>query len=148
MFVERSIVVLGLKLKDLQKAAKAQNMVTFYGAGERTGIMNVEGKLGKVLGKDTDTLVVTASDRQKVLNEIDARIARVARYDADAEERLRALRDDIRDVFNKGQDPGDDIMEQLWFLDPATRDIVEKLSQNYERVVTPDDFKTIAQIIS
>ena len=32
-------IKLGLTEKDLRKAAKAQNMVTFYGAGERTGIM-------------------------------------------------------------------------------------------------------------
>jgi len=139
---------LGLKLKDLQKAAKAQNMVTFYGAGEKTGILNVEGKLGKVLGKDSGTLVVTASDRQKVLNEIDARIARVERYDADGAEKLRGLRANVRDIFNKGQDPGDEIMEQLYFLDPATRDLVDKLSQQYERIVTPADFQGIAKIMS
>jgi len=139
---------LGLKLKDLQKAAKAQNMVTFYGAGEKTGILNVEGKLGKVLNKREGTLVVTASDRQKVLNEIDARIARVERYDPEGGQMLRVLRQDVRDIFNKGQDPGDDIMESLYFLDPATKELVEKLTRSYEQVVTPDDFKGIAKIMS
>ncbi len=139
---------LNLTEKDLRKAAKAQNMVTFYGAGERTGIMNVEGKLAKVLGKDSDTLVVRASDRDIVLNEIDARIARVARFDPEGAAEMKALRQNIRDVFNKGLDPGDDIMEQLWFLDPQTKDLVEKMTRSYLKVVTPDDFKTIANIMS
>ena len=139
---------LGLTEIDLRKAAKAQNMVTFYGAGERTGILNVEGKLGKILGRDSGTLVVKASDRDTVLNEIDARVARVARYDPEGAEELKRLRTNVRDVFNKGIDPGDDIMEELYFLDPQTRDLVEKMTRNYERVVTPNDFKAIANIMS
>ena len=139
---------LGLTEKDLRKAAKAQNMVTFYGAGERTGIMNVEGKLAKVLGKSGDTLVVKAADRDTVLNEISARIARYEKFDPETAEELRVLRQNVRDIFSKGIDPGDDILDQLYFLDPKTKDLVEKLSHSYERVVTPDDFKTIAKIMS
>jgi hypothetical protein len=139
---------LGLGLKDLQKAAKAQNMVTFYGAGERTGILNVEGKLAKILGKDGNTLVVKASDRDTVLDEIDARIARIEKFDPLGAAEMRVLRQNVRDMFNKGVDPGDDIMEGLYFLDPATRELVNKMTRSYERVVTPDDFKLIANIMS
>lgn len=139
---------LGLSEKDLRKAAKAQNMVTFYGAGERTGIMNVEGKLAKVLSKDGATLVVKAADRDVVLNEISAQIAKYERFDPETALELRQLRNNVRDVFNKGLDPGDDILEQLWFLQPQTRDLVEKMSLAYDRVVTPDDFKSIAKIMS
>lgn len=139
---------LGLNEKDLRKAAKAQNMVTFYGAGEKTGILNVEGKLSKILGKDTDTLVVKASDRDIVLNEISARIARYEKFDPDTADELRALRSDVKDVFNKGLDPGDEIMSQLYFLDPKTRELVDKMTMAYERVVTPDDFKAIAKLMS
>jgi len=123
-------------------------MVTFYGAGEKTGIMNVEGKLAKVLDKTGNTLVVKASDRDTVLNEISARIARYEKFDPDTAEELRQLRQNVKDVFNKGLDPGDDIMEQLYFLDPKTKDLVEKMTKSYERVVTPDDFKAIAKIMS
>jgi hypothetical protein len=139
---------LGLTEIDLRKAAKAQNMVTFYGAGERTGILNVEGKLSKILEKDSGTLVVRASDRDTVLNEIDARIARVVRFDPDGADELKRLRQNVRDIFNKGMDPGDEIMEELYFLDPRTRDLVEKMTRNYERVITPEDFKVIARIMS
>lgn len=110
--------------------------------------MNVEGKLSKVLGKDANTLVVKAADRDTVLNEISARIAKYERIDPETAEELRQLRQNVKDIFNKGLDPGDDILEQLYFLEPKTRDLVEKLSAQYERVVTPDDFKQIAQIMS
>ncbi len=141
-------VKLGLSEKDLRKASKAQNMVTFYGAGERTGIMNVEGKLAKVLDKDTDTLVVKASERDTVLNEISARIARYEKFDPDTAEELRQLREDVKDIFNKGIDPGADIMDALYFLEPKTRELVEKMSKSYAKVVTPEDFKMIAKIMS
>lgn len=141
-------VKLGLTEKDLRKAAKAQNMVTFYGAGERTGILNVEGKLSKVLGKDSATLVVKAADRDTVLNEISAQTAKYERFDPETAEELRQLRANVRDIFNKGQDAGDDIMEQLWFLQPQTKALLEKMSLSYDRVVTPEDFKTIAKIMS
>lgn len=139
---------LNLTEKDLRKAAKAQNMVTFYGAGERTGILNVEGKLAKVLGKDKGTLVVTAKERDLVLAEIDARAARYKDYLPDLYDELKALRQDVKDVFNKGEDPGIEIMRQLYFLEPKTRDFVGKLSRNYNNVVTPADFAAIAKIMS
>jgi hypothetical protein len=139
---------LGLSEKDLRKAAKAQNMVTFYGAGERTGILNVEGKLAKILGKDSGRLIIKAVERDTVLNEISARMARYEKFDRDTYLELKALRQDVKDVFNKGLAPGDDMMEQLYFLDPKTRDLVEKISRSYESIVTPDDFQQIAQIMS
>jgi hypothetical protein len=123
-------------------------MVSFYGAGERTGILNVEGKLAKVLGKQDATLVVKATDRDTVLNEISARIARYEKFDPITAQELKDLRATIRDIFNKGQSPSLDIMEQLYFLDPKTRDLVEKMTHSYNKVVTPDDFKLIASIMS
>jgi hypothetical protein len=121
---------------------------TLYGAGERTGIMNVEGKLSKVLGKDTGTLVVKAADRDTVLDQISARMARYEKLDPELYLELKQLRQNVKDVFNKGLQPGDDILDQLYFLDPKTRDLVEKLSGTYDRIATPDDFKEIASIMS
>jgi len=123
-------------------------MVQFYGAGERTGALNVEGKLSKVLAKDTNVLVVKASERDTVLNEISARIARYEKFDLETAEELRILRKNVRDIFNKGLSPGDEIMEQLYFLDSKTKDTLYKLSNDYERIITPDDFKQVAAIMS
>jgi SPP1 gp7 family putative phage head morphogenesis protein len=139
---------LGLTEKDLRKAAKAQNMVTFYGAGVRTGILNVEGKLAKALGKETNTLVVKAAERDAVLNEISARMARFQKFDPETYADLKTLRENVKAIFDKGLDPGDEIMSQLYFLDSKTRDLVLKLTQQYDKVVTPNDFKQIAAIMS
>jgi hypothetical protein len=139
---------LNLTEKDLRKASKAQNMVTFYGAGERTGILNVEAKLGKILGKDSNMLVVKAADRDTVLAEISARMARYEKLDPSTYLELKALRQDVKEIFNKGLSPGAEIMDQLYFLDSKTMDLVEKLSRSYGEVVTPDDFQQIAQIMS
>ena len=110
--------------------------------------MNVEGKLAKVLGKEDGTLVVKAQDRDIVLNEISARIARYEKFDMEMANELRDLRTNVKDIFNKGMSPGDEIIDQLYFLDPKTRELVEKMSQTYDLVVTPDDFKQIAMIMS
>lgn len=139
---------LGLTEKDLRKAAKAQNMVTYYGAGERTAALNVEKKLAKVLEREEGTLVVKAADRDTVLNEISARMARYERADPDTYEELRDLRSRVKEVFDRGLDPGDELLDELYFLDPKTMDLVEKMSSAYEKVVTPDDFKNIASIMS
>ena len=139
---------LGLTEKDLRKAAKAQNMVTFYGAGERTGILNVEGKLAKVLAKEDGVMVVKAADRDIVLNEISARMARYETLDPELYKELKALRVDVKEIFNKGLNPGDDILEQLYFLEPKTKDLVEKMTRSYEKIVTPEDFSDIAKIMS
>jgi SPP1 gp7 family putative phage head morphogenesis protein len=137
----------GLTEKDLRKGAKQQNMVRLYGAGKRTGILAVESKLGKVLGTE-GTLVVKAADRDTVLSEISARMARYEKIDPEMYKELKALRQDVKDVFNKGLQPGDDLMEQLYFLDSKTKDLVEKMTREYDRVVTPDDFQAIANIMT
>ena len=90
----------------------------------------MEGKLAKALQKQDGTLVVRASDRDKVLNEISARAARYERFDPELAQQLKALRSDVRDIFNKGLQPGDDILEQLYFLDPGTRELVEKMTRH------------------
>lgn len=138
---------LGLTEKDLRKGAKQQNMVRLYGAGKRTGILAVESKLGKVLGKE-GTLVVKAADRDTVLAEISARMARYEEFDPEMYKALKQLRADVKEVFNKGLHPGDALMEDLHFLDSKTYDLVEKMTRNYTNVVTPDDFQQIAEIMT
>jgi len=139
---------LGITEKDLRKGAKYQIMVSLYGAGERTGILQVEKNLAKALGKKEGTLVINTTDRDTVLGEISARIARYERWDPETTAELRALRENVKDIFNKGTSPGDEIMHQLNFLDSSTRELVDKLTRSYDRVVTPADFKDVALILS
>jgi len=83
-------------------------------AGVKTGILNVEAKLGKVLGKDAGVLVVKAADRDTVLSEISARMARYDKLDPEMYQSLKALRQDVKDIFNKGLQPGDDYLAHLY----------------------------------
>jgi hypothetical protein len=123
-------------------------MVTFYGAGERTGIMNVETQLAKILGKRNNTLVVKASDRDAILGEISARIARYEKFDPETAEALKDLRVQVKESLNKGIHPGQELMEELYFLDNESKAIIDKISMTYDMVVTPEDFKNIAKIMS
>lgn len=123
-------------------------MCSLYGAGERTGILQVEKYLAKALDKQEDVLVINSTQRQTVLSEIDARIAKYAQFDPETEAELRLLRKQVADVFNKGLDPGDEIMSQLYFLDPKTKDLVERMTRHYDNKVTPQDFKEIAKIMT
>jgi hypothetical protein len=93
-------------------------------------------------------MVVKASDRDVVLNEISARMARYEKLDPETYKELKALRQDVKDVFNQGLHPGDEMIDALYWLDPKTREFVEKMSANYDRVVTPDDFTRIGFIMS
>jgi hypothetical protein len=110
--------------------------------------VNVMGTTKVIPLEPITTLVVKAAERDAVLSEISARMARYEKFDPDMYRELKALRQDVRDMFNKGLSPGADIMEQLYFLDPKTMDFVEKLSRNYNEVVTPDDFQVVAKIMS
>ena len=139
---------LNLTEKDLRKAAKQQNMVTLYGAGQRTGMLAVEAKVGKVLDAKDGLLVVKASERDAVLDQISARMARYEKIDPEMYQELRALRQDVKDTFNKGLSPGEEMLDQLYFLDPKSREFVEKLTRRYDQVVTPQDFTDIAHIMS
>jgi hypothetical protein len=99
------------------------------------------------LGKEGNTLVVKTSDRDNILAQISAQAAKYKR-DPEIFAELQTLRKNVRDIFNKGLQPGDDIMEELYFLDKGTRDVLAKMSKNYDRIVTPADFQKIAKIMS
>jgi len=123
-------------------------MVTFYGAGQATATMNVETKLAKILGKRDNTLVLKAAERNQVLGDISARAAKIERWDPLQAEELMGLRKQVKDVFDKGLVVGDEMMEELWFLSPDTRDVVEKMTRAYNDVVTPGDFAAIGKLMS
>ena len=93
-------------------------------------------------------MVVRATERNEVLDQISARAARYKPFDKDTYNGLMALRADVRDAFNKGQPVGDLILKELYFLDSSGKEFVNALSGNFERVVTPADFNQIAKIMS
>ena len=75
-------------------------------------------------------------------------MARYETLDPELYQELKALRQDVKEIFNKGLSPGQEIMDQLYFLDSKTREFLDKMSMSYDAVVTPDDFALIAKIMS
>ncbi len=93
-------------------------------------------------------MVIKTEERNNVLTEISARAAKISKWDPDQADELMQLRKQVKDVFDKGLQPGDDIMEQLWFLDSKSRDVVEKMTREYNDVITPDDFAQIGNLMT
>jgi SPP1 gp7 family putative phage head morphogenesis protein len=139
---------LGLTEKDLRKAAKYSNMVTLYGAGERTAGLQVEKYLAKPLQRLEGVLVVSTLEKEQVLSEISARMARYERFDPDTYEGLKELRKDVKDIFDKGLKPSLDLLDELYFLNSETAAIVDKMTASYDQIITANDFKEVATIIN
>lgn len=110
--------------------------------------MNVEGKLAKVLEKEPGVLVVKAADRDRVLEQISARAARYERTDPALFQEIKDLRKIVKTVFDEGLDPGDSLLEDLYFLGEDSKALVDKMTGTYEKVVTPSDFRDIAKLMS
>lgn len=101
-----------------------------------------------MLEKQDGVLVVKASERDKILDEISARAARYQKFDVDTYDELQVLRKKVKTVFDEGLDPGDELLEQLYFLDSDSQAMVDKMTSSYDKIVTPADFRDIAKIMS
>ena len=86
---------LDLDWSDLMKAAKNQNMVTFYGAGDATKSANVANAFAKVLAKK-GKVTISSKEVDKFKKAIDAKIS----FEMDRKNwtRIDELRDIKRDV--------------------------------------------------
>ena len=147
-----------LTWEDLSKAAKAQNMVAFYGAGQATQSANLANKLAKEL-IDRDFIVVTRRrDRatpkeafvQLDLNKIvDNAISDAVRIGADDTVRdLRLLKKELNDVIDNSAPIGSHLRSMASDLHPDVEDFVNKVSGTHAGIVGPNEFKTISQIMS
>ena len=82
---------LDLDWTDLMKAAKNQNMVAFYGAGDATKANNVANQFAKVLAKK-GKIAITAKEVDKFKSAIDAKIS----FEMDRKNWSRI--DELRDI--------------------------------------------------
>ncbi len=140
---------LNLGEKDLRKAAKYKVMVSLYGAGEKTGLIQIEKNLAKILDKK-DILTITSTDRNKVLDQISARAAKFKQFDPETYNELMTLRKQAKDVMDNGRSFEDSLIKHLWFIDDASKQIVNKISAGYEKsgLMTPKDFLEVGKIMS
>lgn len=101
---------LDLDWSDLMKAAKNQNMVTFYGAGDATKANNVANAFAKVLAKK-GKVTISAKEVEKFKKAIDAKIS----FEMDRKNwtRIDELRDIKKDVVLASKS-GKPITESLY----------------------------------
>ena len=137
-----------LTWEDLAKGAKAQNMVSFYGAGDATKTANVAGKLSKVLeGKGYVT--VTKANLSEQLRIIDGKIKIAQKLDAETSvKELQSFRAELVDLINNNEPAGSTLMKQAIEVHPDTASFVEKLMNSRKGIIGPKEFAEVSRIMS
>ncbi|MDB4378628.1 minor capsid protein [bacterium] len=134
--------------EDLAKAAKAQNMVGFYGAGAATKTANVANKFSKALD-DMGFITVTKDELGSVTRIIDGKIKIALREGADTvAEELTALKSELIEMINKNQPVGRQLLKEAQDLHPDVGDFVSKLTNSRKGIIGPKDFTEISRIMS
>ena len=137
-----------LTWEDLAKAAKSQNMVSFYGAGDATKTANVAGKLSKVLD-DKGYLTVTKDSLGEQLRIIDGKIKIANRQGAvGVEAELTSFRKELIELINKNEPAGRTLLKQAQDIHPDTAEFVNKLTNARRGIVGPKEFSEVSRIMS
>ena len=144
--------------EDLSKAAKAQNMVSFYGAGQATQANNIADKFAKTL-LERDKLVVVRNRTSNTpkdafaLNEINRKLDDAIK-DAEkmnATESVRSIQDlktEINDVVLREAPVGNKLLHAAKDVHPDVEDFVQKLTNSPSKLIGPNEFKLISDIMA
>jgi len=137
-----------LTWEDLAKAAKSQNMVSFYGAGSVTKTSNVATKLSKVLD-DRGFITVTKDNLTQQLRIIDGKIKVAKRENAvGVASELQSFRDELVELINKNEPVGRDLLKQAADIHPDTADFVRRLTNSRKGIIGPKEFTEVSRIMS
>ena len=147
-----------LSWEDLSKAAKAQNMVAFYGAGPATQTANLADNFAKDLLK-RNFLVVTqrktgntpkgAFSLLEINKRLDESIKTATQAGAtNTTKDLLALKKEINDIILKDTPVGNTLLKMARDLDPEVEQFVNKLTGTHAGIVGPNEFKTISRVMS
>jgi hypothetical protein len=137
-----------LTWEDLAKAAKAQNMVSFYGAGDATKTANVSGKFAKVL-ESQGFITVTKETLSENLRIIDGKIKVADRLGASSvSAELKSFRDELVEIINKNEPAGRTLLKQAQDIHPDVADFVNKLMDARQGIIGPKEFTEISRIMS
>ena len=147
-----------LTWEDLSKAAKAQNMVAFYGAGPATQAANLSNKLGKSL-LARDYIVVTrrkdsntpkgAFSQLELNKQIDEAIKQAEFTGADdAVLNLQHVKKEINDAIDNDAPIGSKTRLFAKEIHPDVENFVNKVSGANAGIVGPNEFKTISTVMS
>lgn len=138
----------GLTWEDLAKGAKAQNMVTFYGAGEATKTANIANKLSGILEKKGYT-TITKDNVRDILRIVDGKIKTADKLGATATvDSLKSFRSELIEMVNGNTPVGRNLLTMARELHPDVEDFVLKVSNARVGLVGPKDFEEISRIMS
>jgi len=138
----------GLTWEDLAKAAKSQNMVSFYGAGAATKTANVANKFSKVL-EELGYVTVTKDNLSENLRIIDGKIKVSDRLGATTvSEELLAFRKELIEVINNNEPAGRTLLKQAQDIHPDVADFVNKLTNTRRGLIGPKEFSEVSRIMS
>jgi SPP1 gp7 family putative phage head morphogenesis protein len=133
---------------DLQKAAKAQNMVSFYGAGKATQAANIEAKFADVLEKK-GFLVITREEIRPIMKQIDREIKNAEYINADQVVfGLKQLKKEINEVIEGETPVGKELLDAARDAHPDVGAFVEKLVNVRSGLIGPSEFKQVSEIMS
>lgn len=137
-----------LTWEDLAKAAKAQNMVSFYGAGAATKTANVASKLSKVLD-NKGFITVTKDNLGEQLRIIDGKIKIATREGAvGVTAELKGFRDELIELINNNEPVGRTLLKQAEEIHPDTAAFVNKLMNARQGIIGPKEFAEVSRIMS
>ena len=135
--------------EQLAKAAKAQNMVAFYGAGKATQIANIEAKLASILGKNDGLLVINKAELSKVNRLIDGRIKFSEANDSlETARRLRLFKKELEAVVKNERSYDSALMREASDLHEDVALFISRLSNTHQKIIGPDVFREISTIMS
>lgn len=144
----RSLREANLTWEDLAKGAKAQNMVTFYGAGEATKTANIAGKLSQILDKK-GYAAISKDNLNEILRTVDGKIKQADRLGATSViEELQSFRKEVIEVVNGTTPISRQLLTQARDIHPDAEDFVRKLTNARLGIVGPKDFEEISRIMS
>jgi len=134
--------------EDLAKAAKAQNMVSFYGAGKATQAANIEAKFASVLEKKGYT-VVTRDELRPILKQIDKSIKDAEYLGADnVVIGLKGIKKELVEVVEGEIEIGADLIKAAGDIHPDVAVFVDKLTNVRVGLIGPKEFKQVSEIMS
>ena len=133
---------------DLQKAAKAQNMVSFYGAGKATQAANIEAKFADVLSKKGYT-VITREELRNINKIIDREIKNADYIGAEnVVFGLKQIKREIHDVLDKEAPVGKELIDAARDIHPDVGEFVERLTNVRVGLIGPSEFRQVSEIMS
>jgi SPP1 gp7 family putative phage head morphogenesis protein len=141
---------LGINLtwEDLSKAAKYQNMIALYGAGQTGQTARVALELASVLRKK-EFVVTTRAEFLATRKILDQKIKEADSLGLeDLSDHLKGVRAELAELISSDRAPDFALLASAEEIHPQVYDFVQKFTNTRSPRVAPDHFKVVARILS